>query len=204
MQYWTVIDGERKGPVTLEQLISLNIQPNTLVWREGLTDWIEAKDLSELTEIFAMHVPEPPEISNKEQVKEPEIVENETPPSIEEPASQPVTPPEPTVEAPKNTWYDSPRNDSANPWYPSSNNSNISCPPTYLALAIVTIACCFQPCGIVSLVYASLVKGAFGQGKYDIAQKYSHYALIWGIVGIAIGCILTPIVIALCFLDILY
>ena len=40
MQYWAVIDNERKGPMTFEELKEIGITPSTLVWKEGLENWV--------------------------------------------------------------------------------------------------------------------------------------------------------------------
>lgn len=55
MQYWVIVEGTSQGPMELEELLKLNITPETKVWRDGLTEWIAAKDLSELSSIFMPH-----------------------------------------------------------------------------------------------------------------------------------------------------
>jgi hypothetical protein len=39
------------GPVSKEQLAG-NVGPTSLVWREGLSDWVEARTLPELADLF--------------------------------------------------------------------------------------------------------------------------------------------------------
>ncbi len=56
MQYWVHIDGLQRGPMTLDELIGLGVTRETYVWRIGLKDWIQAKDLSELSGYF--NIPE--------------------------------------------------------------------------------------------------------------------------------------------------
>lgn len=56
MQYWVHIDGLQRGPMTLDELIGLGVTRETYVWRAGLKDWIQAKDLSELSGYF--NIPE--------------------------------------------------------------------------------------------------------------------------------------------------
>lgn len=48
---------EKEGPVTLEQLKEMGIQPKTLIWHEGLEDWKEALDIEELKELFELSPP---------------------------------------------------------------------------------------------------------------------------------------------------
>ena len=92
MQYWLHIDGTQHGPFQMEELVKAGITPDTYVWREGLEDWIMAKELDELAILFT----------------EPETAQNDfgnvplpgtaTPPAIpSQPlyvvSSQPFTPP---------------------------------------------------------------------------------------------------------------
>ncbi len=44
---------KRVGPVSLDEVANAAIQPDTLVWSEGLPDWVPATDLVELREVFA-------------------------------------------------------------------------------------------------------------------------------------------------------
>ena len=40
--------GERKGPLSLENIKALRLAPATMVWREGMADWARADSLPEL------------------------------------------------------------------------------------------------------------------------------------------------------------
>ena len=53
MTYYYYTDGkERFGPFTIDQLKDRIITPETLVWKEGMSDWSPAKYLRDLDEIF--------------------------------------------------------------------------------------------------------------------------------------------------------
>ena len=52
MEYWISINGEKEGPYTREQVLLKTIPPDTLVWHEGLTHWIQAAQLPELVSMF--------------------------------------------------------------------------------------------------------------------------------------------------------
>ena len=43
----------QKGPVSFEDLRKLNISKETLIWRDGMDDWVEAGNLPELSELFS-------------------------------------------------------------------------------------------------------------------------------------------------------
>lgn len=48
MQYYTSDGSNRQGPFELEQLASAGLQPHTLVWREGMSEWQRADAMPEL------------------------------------------------------------------------------------------------------------------------------------------------------------
>lgn len=52
VQYYYTDGKERFGPLTIEELKQKAITPETLVWKEGLPDWVPANTLSDLKELF--------------------------------------------------------------------------------------------------------------------------------------------------------
>ena len=191
MQYWAVIDNERKGPMTFDELKEIGITPSTLVWKEGLENWVPAKDVEELAPLFE-EIPLPaPSVPESEQ----------------EPESTPA--PEATT---SNEWQsgfsagwaaaiNSGNNSQQQPQQPtpfSQPQQPVSdCPPTYLWLAITVLVvmtlCCCNPFGliaIVPLVYATKVKSAYEMGDVENAKSYSSKALYWSIGTIFISIVL--------------
>lgn len=51
-QYFVILEGIQSGPFTIEALRAQQLTPETYVWREGLTDWVKAGTLPELSELF--------------------------------------------------------------------------------------------------------------------------------------------------------
>ncbi len=51
-QYYYTDGKERFGPYTLEDLRGKNLTSETLIWKEGLTDWVPAKTVSDLNSLF--------------------------------------------------------------------------------------------------------------------------------------------------------
>lgn len=51
-QYYYTDGKERYGPFSLDQLRDRNIGKETLVWKEGMPDWVAAKNLSDLQSLF--------------------------------------------------------------------------------------------------------------------------------------------------------
>jgi len=60
--YFYSLNGNRIGPLSLEELKDKNINEDTLVWYEGLNDWSKAKDLEELNNFISKTPPPLPEI----------------------------------------------------------------------------------------------------------------------------------------------
>lgn len=64
MKKYFYSDGkEKKGPFSFEELINEEINPNTLIWFEGLGDWTPIKYIKELEEI--LHLSPPPIPTNE-------------------------------------------------------------------------------------------------------------------------------------------
>ena len=64
MVHYYFTDGkERFGPFTIDQLKEKNISESTLVWKDGLPDWVPARNLSDLEALFVKSPPIPPPAS---------------------------------------------------------------------------------------------------------------------------------------------
>jgi hypothetical protein len=59
-QYYYTDGKERFGPFTLDQLKEKGITGSTLVWKEGLTDWVPAGQMMELNSLFGGETHLPP------------------------------------------------------------------------------------------------------------------------------------------------
>ena len=73
--WYYVENGEKQGPVSQSKL-GKYINRDTLVWTEGMDDWIQASDVSELEEVINKKPPpvpggEPPPISATSEQKKP-------------------------------------------------------------------------------------------------------------------------------------
>ena len=83
MDYYYLLNRIKKGPVSLEELKGLKLEKNTLVWREGLTDWTNANKLDELKELFKVSPPPvPPPPVPPPPVQSPKIASPPPMPSI--------------------------------------------------------------------------------------------------------------------------
>lgn len=67
MQYWIIVNGEPTGPYELEEVLKMNLDPETPVWHEGMSDWRPASTIVELggqniNEVKIPPIPPIPEI----------------------------------------------------------------------------------------------------------------------------------------------
>lgn len=62
-QFYYTDGKERFGPFTMQELQSKNLTPETLVWKEGLVDWVPARNLAELEQLFSSFSNYPPPVA---------------------------------------------------------------------------------------------------------------------------------------------
>ena len=52
MEYFIAFNGQQQGPFTIEALRSQHITPETLVWAQGMSNWMPAGQVGELQSLF--------------------------------------------------------------------------------------------------------------------------------------------------------
>lgn len=67
-KYYYSKEGVSKGPYTIDELLLENINENTLIWHEDLTDWRKAGDIAELKSFLKKN---PPPLPKDTQQKKP-------------------------------------------------------------------------------------------------------------------------------------
>ncbi len=73
-QYYIIENENKKGPFNLKELVELDLSENTLVWKKGLKDWTELKNLSEYKKTIPPPIPKP-NISNESDNTETKIID---------------------------------------------------------------------------------------------------------------------------------
>lgn len=58
--WYLIFNGEQVGPMPREELAKYNLTPDSMVWREGMPDWIPAGQVPELA-TFLYGAPTPPQ-----------------------------------------------------------------------------------------------------------------------------------------------
>lgn len=60
MTYFILINSEKVGPLSLDDLKNYSITPETYIWKEGLPQWVKAQTLPELNGLIIQQPPQPP------------------------------------------------------------------------------------------------------------------------------------------------
>src|ERR1035437_8632171 len=56
-EYYIIIDASQKGPFSIDELKEQDVKSSTLVWKEEMENWTEAKNIQELTDIIKRSPP---------------------------------------------------------------------------------------------------------------------------------------------------
>lgn len=59
--YYIDNNGQQEGPFSIDDLKSKNLKRTTLVWKEGLKDWVQAGEMEDLKELFESTPPPLPQ-----------------------------------------------------------------------------------------------------------------------------------------------
>lgn len=65
-EFYYLDEKEQKGPFTIDQLKSVGLKPDTLVWSDGFENWKPVKDVEELKGLLKKMPPPPPIIDNSQ------------------------------------------------------------------------------------------------------------------------------------------
>jgi membrane protease subunit (stomatin/prohibitin family) len=64
IQFFAVVNGAQQGPLNMDQIAQLTSQkaitPETMVWKQGMANWMQAKTVPELANLFMTVAPPPP------------------------------------------------------------------------------------------------------------------------------------------------
>lgn len=155
--YYINSQGQQMPPVDIETLRNIGITPDTMVWCEGMPQWMRAGDVPELQSmLFVESQPSNPFGFNQ--------------------SSSPYNGPS---QGYGQQGYYNPNFGQQGYGY----QNQVQKPQNWLWLGIcVTILCCL-PFGIVSIVYGARVDSLWAQGNYQEAINSSKYAKLWGIAG---------------------
>ena len=63
-EFYYLDEKEQKGPFCIDQLKTVGLKPDTLVWADGLENWKPVKDVEELKGLLKRTPPPPPIFDN--------------------------------------------------------------------------------------------------------------------------------------------
>ncbi|MBD5354081.1 MAG: DUF4339 domain-containing protein [Bacteroides sp.] len=170
MNYWIIIDGVQRGPLSLDEVVAQpGMQPSTPVWHEGLSDWTTAREIPEIAARFRNSASSANPYAGSRYQSAYGAYQN--------PYAQGQNP------------Y------GQNPYgnfNPGNSGGTPPMPDTYLVWAILATICCCIPTGIVAIIYASKVSPAYYRGDYMAAVEASSKAELWTIISFVAGLIWAP------------
>ncbi len=173
--YFLTPQNEQKGPVDASQLPAYGVTGSTMVWTQGMSQWVQASRVEELQSII------PP-------------VTTAAPPVAT--AAPNVAPAAPVMaaapQAPQSVTYiqTAPGYAPQQPMMPK--------PSSHMVLAVLSTLFCCLPTGIYAIICASQVDGLYSRGDYYGAQSKANSARTWSIVG-AVGAFIIGIIYTLIY-----
>ena len=181
---WYYANGnEQQGPVALAAIQDMvrngQIQPTTLVWRQGMPNWVSASQVPELfaPQAGAQAYPQPQGHAASPQY----------------PPGGQYAPPGAAAGYPQQQQAGYPQQQAGyqQPGYYAPPQGYPQSVPNYLVQSIlVTLFCCL-PFGIVSIVYAAQVNGKLAAGDFAGAMDASQKAKTWSLWSFGIGLLFT-------------
>lgn len=165
-QYYYANENQQLGPFSFQELRSKNIQKDTYVWYEGLTDWTRAGELSELSTLF--QAPPAPRPSNR-----PPIQERQTPRTQQQQQQ-----------------YQQRRNDrgqNRGEYQQQYNQAAGIRPKTWLVESILVTVLCSNPIGIAAIVFAAQVDSKYNRGDQQGAEQASKNAKLFTYIALGIS-----------------
>lgn len=153
-KYFAFIDGEQKGPFSLDQLADAGVRPSTYVWCKGMDDWDRADHVEEIRNLFRHHI----------QRKQTEKLEQPANPQVQQPGNTAEGEQPPTMRF---------------PLPPQEEEVDLNRPPQVsMTLAVMSLILCFLPTGIAAVYFTYRAQKtwekALGGGKKEEERRESE------------------------------
>lgn len=197
-KYYAMIDGERKGPYSLEELPAAGVRPSTYIWTKGLTDWQKAEDNADVCRLFRNHLydimhPGDSAISSENQVPVATSADDNNPWKVR-----------PDTKAdPHRSKFDGFLQQVGEDPLPTleeidAKQDKTLPPVSMIGYAWLVTVFCFFPTGIVALVFAYRSKKEWKSGNNALSHDYCRRSKMWtgitfflGMIGWALFCALS-------------
>lgn len=195
MEYYIVLNGVKEGPFSLEELKAKGVTESTLVWKNGLTDWVKANTLPEVMQaIYTAPAPQP--VPEAPVAPAPQPTPQPAPaPQYQQPA-QPAPQPQP---APQYQQPAQPRPAAAQakPQAAPAGPAPDDYQQKNLILAIVSFLCCGMIGGILAVLgymAGGEVKKYWLLGQTEMAEKKAADAKKWFKIAIIVDVVLAVLI----------
>ena len=180
MEYYIVLNGVKEGPFALADLKSKGVTETTLVWKNGLTDWVKANTLPEVMEAITP-IPAAPQ-------------QQPQPASPYQRPAQPTAAPQPQ---PAPQTYSQPAQPRPAVFNTQSQQAVEPMPEDYTQKNIIAAIVGFLCCGVIGAIFAVIgfingndVKKYYNLGQYDLAAKKAAEAKKWFKISIIVDAVL--------------
>ena len=97
-------NNQQKGPVAADKLLSVGVDANTLVWKQGMASWMKASQVAELGALFMPQSPAQPVQPVQTQSAQPV-----QPQPVQPQPAQPQQPQQPAYQQPQQSAYQQPQ-----------------------------------------------------------------------------------------------
>ena len=179
-KYYAMIEGDQKGPFTLEELPAAGVRPSTYIWTKGMPDWQKAEDNADVCRLFRNHLYDIMHPNSSPTVVNPE--------ELDKYKVQPDT-----KDGKSPTRFDSFLKDTGESLPTLEEieaNKDTSTPPVSMIgyAWLVTFLCC-PPTGIAALIYAYKSKKAWQNGDNAMAHEFCRSAKMWTGISFFLGLI---------------
>lgn len=185
-KYYAMIDGEQKGPFSLEELPAKGVRPSTYIWCKGMPDWQKAEDNADVCRLFRNHLYD---------LMHPDSIPAADSKDISQPDDNnpwKVKPDEPKGPLPSR--FDGFLQQAGEDPLPTleeiEKQKDTGAPPSsMIGFAWLVTIFCFFPTGIVALVNAYKTRKKWKQGDNKLAHEYDRRAKMWTGITFFIGLI---------------
>lgn len=189
MKYYIAENGQPAGPFEPSELLAHGLTVNSLVWGEGMPNWISASQVPELMALLGGQTFNPGNLDTQ-LPQTPPMGEQAPMPQMPPFNPQPTTTGTPYGQGTTNQPYAPPQ------YGPSTNQPQNMMPKTWLTESIIATIVCSLCCGasvitlitgVIAIFQANGVKTKFNSGDYAGANSKSASAKMWMLITVGLG-----------------
>lgn len=151
--YYIIINDQQQGPFAKEELLSRGLTPQTMVWCQGMPDWMPASSVHDLNDLFAR--PQQPQYQQPYQQQYPQQQYPQQP--YQQPDQQPYQQPYQYPQQPVGTFTN---------WLPWA----------IVGTVLGICSCIGLVLGIIGITKANGANNAYKCGDYDLARSVNNSA----------------------------